>query len=223
MLPFIIKNRVLWLVSLLFFIYITNFITNWIFGTGIFYLDLVLHQDWLVNYLLGILIGAIWYTSMFTTNLLRGSFKINIVPKKSLLKIIQILLLAFITQTFVALSEEIIFRGYLFRIIPFSSIILLLIAGALIFAIAHFPHYPKPIRYWFFIFVSGILFGIGYYFTGSLWFPIGIHFGVNFFYFVARDMIVIENHTDSNFLLSTIHARVTIIFCLITLFLAQLL
>ncbi|MCX8053058.1 MAG: CPBP family intramembrane metalloprotease [Armatimonadetes bacterium] len=77
--------------------------------------------------------------------------------------------------------EEIIFRGYVFfLLLEAAGAEVAIVASSIVFAIAHVIKHPSiPILYAFNAFIFGTLAAICRYFTGSLWLPIGLHFGWN--------------------------------------------
>lgn len=83
---------------------------------------------------------------------------------------------------FVAISEEIFLRGYILGNLTesFNKHIALIIS-AIIFSVMHAfnPHFNLISM--LALFMSGLLFGLPYIYTKSLWFPIALHFSWNFF------------------------------------------
>lgn len=83
----------------------------------------------------------------------------------------------------IATCEEIIFRGILFRLIDARfGIWAALCVSALIFGFMHIMNPGATILSSIYIAIeAGILLGAAYKYTGTLWFPIGIHWAWNFF------------------------------------------
>lgn len=82
----------------------------------------------------------------------------------------------------IACSEELVFRGILFRMLytRWNYLIAMIISG-LIFGLAHLPNPNATI--WSAIAIAieaGLLLGAAYKVSGTLWFPIGIHWAWNF-------------------------------------------
>lgn len=92
------------------------------------------------------------------------------------------LLLWFVAYLLVAVSEECIFRGVLFRLIDerwgfWTAIIL----SSLIFGLVHWANDNGTFFAGLAIAVeAGLLLGAAYKYSGSLWLPIGIHWAWNF-------------------------------------------
>jgi len=92
-----------------------------------------------------------------------------------------ILIPAFISMTWVAVSEELFFRGVVYRITEESWGTHLAIAlSALIFAAAHLGNAHASLLSTFSAALGGVVLGLAYSFSGRLWLPIGGHLGWNF-------------------------------------------
>ncbi len=92
------------------------------------------------------------------------------------------LLFSILIYIFVAITEEVLFRGYILRnfMASFNSYWALLLTS-LVFAIAHGAN---PNMDWFSflnLFLAGLLLGGTYIYTKNLWFPIALHFSWNLF------------------------------------------
>lgn len=82
----------------------------------------------------------------------------------------------------VAITEEVLFRGYILRNLmsSFNNYIALIVSSVLF----TFAHGFNPNMDWFSylnLFLAGILLGTSYVYTKNLWFPIALHFSWNFF------------------------------------------
>lgn len=88
---------------------------------------------------------------------------------------------SFTEMVFVALIEEILFRGVLFRLPerPLGSWWALLLS-AVIFALAHLPNAGITLLAVLNTALAGLLFAAAYLATRRLWLPIGMHFAWNF-------------------------------------------
>lgn len=84
-------------------------------------------------------------------------------------------------MVFVALVEEILFRGVLFRL-PERALgtRLALVVSAAIFALAHLPNEGVTLLAVVNTALAGLLFAAAYLVTRRLWLPIGMHFAWNF-------------------------------------------
>jgi uncharacterized protein len=86
------------------------------------------------------------------------------------------LILSIAIFTFVSLSEEILFRGYILRnlMISFNRYLTLFISSVLFAAL----HLANPHIGWTGftnLFLAGVILGLPYIYTKNLWFPIGMH------------------------------------------------
>ena len=86
-------------------------------------------------------------------------------------------------ERLVAVGEEILFRGILFRWIDSKwGFVPALIVSALFFGVAHI--FQPGASWWSSIAIAieaGLLLAAAYKYSGTLWLPIGIHWGWNFF------------------------------------------
>ncbi|WP_036247734.1 CPBP family intramembrane glutamic endopeptidase [Massilia sp. BSC265] len=92
-----------------------------------------------------------------------------------------ILAKSFTDMVFVALVEEILFRGVLFRL-PERSLGTwwALLVSAAIFALAHLPNADITLLAVLNTALAGLVFAAAYLATRRLWLPIGVHFAWNF-------------------------------------------
>lgn len=130
-------------------------------------------KDLLIGIVLGILIMGLAYIILITFQQI--NFKTIVYDPKEIF--ISIGLFAF-----VAISEEVLFRGYILRnIYGFWQKPLALFSSSFLFALAHGLN---PNLDWFGLlnlFLAGVLLGLSYMYTKNLWFPIGLHFSWNLF------------------------------------------
>ena len=82
----------------------------------------------------------------------------------------------------VALAEELLLRGYVLNnLMKSMNRLIALAVSAVMFSLIHvFNENFSWIGFWNLI-LAGILFGLPYIYTKSLWFPIALHFSWNFF------------------------------------------
>ncbi len=92
------------------------------------------------------------------------------------------IVLAILVYIIVAITEEVLFRGYILRNFMGSfNNYMALVVSSILFALAHGFN---PSMDWFSylnLFLAGILLGATYVYTKNLWFPIALHFSWNFF------------------------------------------
>jgi membrane protease YdiL (CAAX protease family) len=83
---------------------------------------------------------------------------------------------------FVAISEEIFLRGYILsNLLESFNKYIALIISALIFSLMHAANSGFNLMSMVGLFIAGLLFGLPYIYTKSLWYPIALHFSWNFF------------------------------------------
>jgi len=92
------------------------------------------------------------------------------------------LLNIFLFHFAIAVGEEMIFRGVIFRWIDERwNTTIALIVSSLLFGLMHLSN--SAVTIWIALALTieaGLLFGAAYKYSGSLWFPIGIHWAWNF-------------------------------------------
>ena len=130
----------------------------------------------LPNLLLGFTIGGLFIVCVIGVLALFGVYRIGAISIDWIG-----LILNFAMFSIVAVSEEIIFRGLLFRMINdrFSTILAFIISS-LLFGIIHLT----TVDFWTAIAVSveaGFMLAAAYKLRNNLWVPIGIHWAWNFF------------------------------------------
>jgi membrane protease YdiL (CAAX protease family) len=91
-------------------------------------------------------------------------------------------LLAIILFAFVSISEEIFLRGYILQNLMLSfNKYTALVVSSLLFSLMHLFNSDLNLAGIISLFLAGILLGLCYLRTGSLWLPIALHFSWNFF------------------------------------------
>jgi len=96
--------------------------------------------------------------------------------------IISELLLSMLIYFLVALSEEILIRGYvLTNLMGSVNKYVALSISSLIFSLMHIGNYGYSWFSAFELFIGGLMLGLPYIYTRNLWFPISLHFSWNFF------------------------------------------
>jgi membrane protease YdiL (CAAX protease family) len=92
------------------------------------------------------------------------------------------LLTSIVLFAFVAFKEEILMRGYILNnFMQSMNKYLALVLSSLIFSLLHLLNPNFDIISFVGLLLAGLLLGISYIYTKSLWFPIALHFSWNFF------------------------------------------
>ncbi len=82
----------------------------------------------------------------------------------------------------VAISEEVLIRGYILRNLMYSfNKYTALIISSILFSVIHGFNPDMSWLSYLNLFLAGILLGASYIYTKNLWFPIALHFSWNFF------------------------------------------
>ena len=127
----------------------------------------------------GLGVGAGLFVAVVAVMLVAGLYKITSIGTDQATGIIT----AFFTFLMVAVGEEIVFRGILFRWIDEKwGFITALIISSLLFGVMHI--FQPNATWWSSLAIAieaGLLLGAAYKWSGTLWFPIGIHWAWNFF------------------------------------------
>ncbi|MCY2686562.1 CPBP family intramembrane glutamic endopeptidase [Salinimicrobium sp. TH3] len=167
--------------TVLFFGLLGTFLVLWIFMKYVDrekFIDLGFQlKNRSVDFIVGTAVGLI--TMVFGYILLIGIDEINYSefnfnPEDLLISVLLFLI--------VALVEEALFRGYVLKNLMLScnKYFALIISSAL-FSLMHGFNPNMSLFSFFGLFCAGIILGITYVYTKNLWYPIGLHFGWNFF------------------------------------------
>lgn len=147
-------------------------------------LGLAVRRSSIVELTLGFALGALLMTLVLAVELALGGYEIvqtgwSIVPADTLLAP---LLQAFLFFLAVALTEEVIARGYVLQNL---SVALGrpggVIGSSVLFALGHLANPGSGLAPLVGVFVAGLLLATAYLVTLRLWLPIGLHWGWNFF------------------------------------------
>lgn len=113
-------------------------------------------------------------------------------------KIVEAAILVAVMCVAVGFGEEIAFRGYLQgRISEKSGAFPSVFIASFVFALMHpWPTSPAPLLLLFDVQVVGMVFGLLFYYTGSLWAPIGLHILWNYLQIV---LVMARNAADDRF------------------------
>jgi membrane protease YdiL (CAAX protease family) len=134
-------------------------------------------KHWAEDVLYGLLLGAVIMANGYFLLLYMGEIEFQQI-NFDLLELIAVLLI-FI---FVAVAEEVLFRGYVLKnfLISFPPYAALIISS-LLFSLMHGFNPNITLIGFSNLFLAGVLLGLPYLHTRKLWFPIALHFSWNFF------------------------------------------
>ena len=143
---------------------------------------------------IGFGIGILFFILVTGVIALLGGYRIDSVEWN-----VRVLVKALSTFLVVAVGEEVLFRGIVFRMIDDRwGTAVALIASALIFGFVHITNQNATV--WSSVAIAveaGLLLGAAYKWSGSLWVPIGIHWAWNFFQGPVFGFAVSGNDTPS--------------------------
>lgn len=126
----------------------------------------------------GLGVGFCFFMGVVLIMMLLGLYRIDSIGTDKPLKIIS----AFFLFLLVGTGEEILFRGVLFRWIDEKwGFVVALIVSSVIFGFIHITEPSATL--WSSVSIAveaGLLLGAAYKYSGTLWFPIGIHWAWNF-------------------------------------------
>ena len=175
------KNDIIWGISALCSIILMHFISKWLRLGGLSQLGLQLKKGWIRYFLFGCLIGIVYQLFRFSVMYSTGTIRIqNLSVDTNALIVSTIILL--ISTAYIGFAEEIVFRGYLVSVLPYSSKFVVVIS-AILFTLGHLIDGNFDISRICFLFFAGLFFAICYVVTRSLWFVAGIHWFWDFSWF----------------------------------------
>ena len=139
-----------------------------------------LHPAMFREFGIGVLIGFLLMTGIFLLEYYSGFIGLTW-RGLSIWGILWTLLGAVFLFALVAVSEEFLFRGYLFQtFIQAVTLLPALLVTAALFGVGHWRNPNATILAVVNIALAGVMFSIAYVKTRSLWLPIGLHFSWNF-------------------------------------------
>ena len=143
---------------------------------------------------LGFGIGLLYFVLVTGCIALLGAYKVNGIGNDW-----EALFRALLMFLVVAVGEEVLFRGIVFRMIDERwGTVAALIVSALIFGFVHITNENATV--WSSVAIAveaGLLLGAAYKWSGTLWLPIGIHWAWNFFQGPVFGFAVSGNETQS--------------------------
>ncbi len=147
-------------------------------------LGLSFKKGWARNLLTGTLMAIFLVTVVFLVQLLGGwisvqnHFGLDVFNPLFLATFLMVLM----GSLGAAVSEELVFRGYILQNLEEGwGILVAMITASLLFGFAHFfnPNFSWLVG--LNLALAGLFLAYGYFVTGSLWLPIGFHLSWNFF------------------------------------------
>ena len=148
----------------------------------------LLDKKWIKHLLTGLGLGGLIQVVVFILLLLFGGYRID-----GYGMLISGVIIALLMACLVAWLEELEFRAYTIENLKIFGIYPSIVVSSIIFT---FPHYigrgfDNPAAY-VSIFIFGILTGLAYLKSGSIYFPLGFHMGFNFSSGILFEDVIIK-------------------------------
>lgn len=140
-----------------------------------------IHRGWTRDLLLGAIVGGASLLLAAGLIALTGGYRIAFDTSASLSNIFRTLVVSTIIFALGAAAEEALFRGYgLQTLLRSNNLWLAALPSSLFFAVVHLDN-PNVVPGWTFVntALAGVWLAIAYSRTGSLWFPLGVHWAWN--------------------------------------------
>jgi len=150
---------------------------------------------------IGVTLGAILFSAVVLELVIAGSYTVQLIYFRADLALAAVLLIG------AALTEELLFRGLVFRLVQESAgTWIALGVSAVIFGAMHAASPGASLLSTLAIALeAGVLLAAAYIVTKNLWLPIGLHFAWNFF----EGPIYGTQVSGHSFVVGAIHARVS--------------
>lgn len=178
-------NDLLWLGAVIGFLLLLPLLSRWVGLGGYRELGLLRHPGWGRELLLGAFVGLCVGAAAWTLEW----FLVGAAVRVNLWALLPGLLTIVVGSILGALVEEVLFRGYLVRILPATwPTHWVVAAGALLFAAGHYHRwFNRPLDHFLFLAVIGVAFVLPAAMRRSLWLGIGLHVGHNLGVNLLRD------------------------------------
>lgn len=177
------SDTILWLILAIATFILFYFICKLIKVPIILSFGLQFNKGWLKCLIMGIFIGSCYSIIRFSIFFYAGGIKVvDLFPTDAIALVVPIITLL-ISISYIAFAEEIVFRGYIFSILPSSLHKNIMIGiSAVLFLLGHSLNGITSIARVMELLFAGFTFAIIYLETKSLWPVIGLHFAWDFFW-----------------------------------------
>jgi membrane protease YdiL (CAAX protease family) len=139
-----------------------------------------LTKNWLKDLFLGLIIGAVSFGFAALVAAVFGGLRFEINANSGASAIFLTLSVTFLIFTFGAISEEVLFRGYLLQTMSRSRLFWFgVLVTSVLFASGHANNPNATFFSWTNTFLAGIWLAAAYWKTRTLWFPFGVHLAWN--------------------------------------------
>lgn len=139
-----------------------------------------LTKNWLKDLVLGLIIGAISFGFAALVAAIFGGLRFEINRNSGAAAIVLTLAATLLIFTFGAISEEVLFRGYLLQTMSRAKLFWFgALATSVLFASGHANNPNATVFSWANTFLAGIWLAVAYWKTRTLWFPFAVHLAWN--------------------------------------------
>ncbi len=186
-------------VFLLFLLVIpaAELVARWQGDPGLSSYGMGLHTGWWKDYLFGVGLGLALQTFLEFIGLrlgVRQASNLRFTWRALLTGTLWVLF----TNFPAAAGEDLITRGYLWRFLQSSPLLVFVLFSALVYTFNHSIRLlTRPITDWYHLPVLGLTLAYALYQTSSLWFVIGLHQSGNVIYYLMQQMMDITNTTNT--------------------------
>jgi membrane protease YdiL (CAAX protease family) len=171
-------------------------IARWQNNSGLAAYGMGLYAGWWQNYLLGVGLGLVVQTILEYVGIQLGVRHVSNFHFSWRILIAGILWVLF-TNFPAAAGEDLITRGYLWRFMQTSPLLVFVLISSLVYTLNHIIRLlTRPVTNWYHLPFLGVTLAYALYQTGSLWFVIGLHQSGNVIYYLMQQMVDITNTTN---------------------------
>lgn len=169
----------------------------WQGDTGLSSYGMGLHPGWWQNYLLGVGLGGVTQAVLEMGGVRLGVRRVSEIKFSLTGLLIGVLWILFANFPAAAV-EDLITRGYIFRWMQASPLLVFMLVSAALYTLNHIIRLlTRPATDWYHLPLTGLTLAYALAQTGSLWYVIGLHQSGNVIYYLMRKMMKVSNTTDT--------------------------
>jgi uncharacterized protein len=171
-------------------------IAYWQNDSGLASYGMGFHAGWWENYLFGVGLGLVVQTILEYIGIQLGVRHVSNFHF-SWRALIASILWVLVTNFPAAAGEDLITRGYLWRFMQASPLLVFVLISSLVYTLNHIIRLlTRPVTNWYHLPFLGITLAYALYQTGSLWLVIGLHQSGNVIYYLMQQMLDFNNTTN---------------------------
>jgi uncharacterized protein len=173
-----------------------NLVARWQNDPGLSAYGMGLHTGWWQNYLIGLGLGVTGQAILEFIGVRLGIRQVTDLHFSWLALVTGILWVLFSNYP-AAAGEDLITRGYLWRFMSTSPLLVFMLVSSLLYTFNHIIRLlTRPVTDWYHLPFTGFTLAYALYQTGSLWFVIGLHQSGNVIYYLMQRMMNITNTSN---------------------------